>query len=493
MVFPELFLAGYPPEDLVLKPAFQAACRAACEELARETGDGGPALLVGTPWREDGKLYNAVALLDGGAIAALRFKVDLPNYGVFDEKRVFAPGRCPGRSISAACASACRSARTSGREDVVECLAETGAEMLLVPNGSPYRRDKADVRLNIAVARVTESGLPLSMSTRSAARTSWSSTAPRSASTPIARSPFQLPAFEEAVVTTVWDAHGEDGWRCDEGPIARARGGRGGGLCACVLGLRDYVDKNGFPGVVLGLSGGIDSAVVAAMAVDALGRERVHCVMLPYRFTSESRSPMPPTAPRRSACATTSCRSRRRCEGFEAVARADLRRAAARHHRGEHAEPRARHHPDGDLQQVRPDGGDDRQQVGDVGRLCHALWRHERRLQPDQGPLQDRGLPPRRGCAIAGSRTAPGPGGRRDPREHPDQARRPPSCARTRRTRTRCRPTRCSTTSSSAWSSARCAVAEIVARGHDEGRCGRSSACSTSPNTSAGRRRRASR
>ena len=96
VIFPELFIAGYPPEDLVLKPAFQAACRAAVEALARETGDGGPSILVGTPWFEDGKLYNAVALLEDGVIAALRFKVDLPNYGVFDEKRVFAPGPLPG-------------------------------------------------------------------------------------------------------------------------------------------------------------------------------------------------------------------------------------------------------------------------------------------------------------------------------------------------------------------------------------------------------------
>ena len=96
VVFPELFIAGYPPEDLVLKPAFQAACRAAVEALARETADGGPAMLVGTPWVEDGKLYNAWRCSTAGAIEALRFKVDLPNYGVFDEKRVFAPGPLPG-------------------------------------------------------------------------------------------------------------------------------------------------------------------------------------------------------------------------------------------------------------------------------------------------------------------------------------------------------------------------------------------------------------
>ena len=110
---PELFLAGYPPEDLVLKPAFQEACRTACEALARETADGGPAVLVGLPWVENGHLHNAIALLDRGRIEAVRFKVDLPNYGVFDEKRVFVRGRRQGRSCSAASGSARRSARTS--------------------------------------------------------------------------------------------------------------------------------------------------------------------------------------------------------------------------------------------------------------------------------------------------------------------------------------------------------------------------------------------
>src|SRR6185437_15434286 len=159
VVFPELFIAGYPPEDLVLKPAFQAACRAAVETLARETADNGPALLVGTPWVEAGKLYNAVALLDGGAIAALRFKVDLPNYGVFDEKRVFAQGPMPGPVNFRGVRLGLPICEDIWGEEVVECLAETGAELLLVPNGSPYWRGKGDVRLNIAVARVTEQRL----------------------------------------------------------------------------------------------------------------------------------------------------------------------------------------------------------------------------------------------------------------------------------------------------------------------------------------------
>src|SRR5262245_24593800 len=161
VVFPELFIAGYPPEDLVLKPAFQAACRAAVETLARETADGGPAVLVGTPWAADGKLYNAAALLDAGKIAALRFKVDLPNYGVFDEKRVFAPGPLPGPINFRGVRIGVPICEDIWGPEPVECIAETGGEILLVPNGSPYRRGVVDERLNIAVARVTESGLPL--------------------------------------------------------------------------------------------------------------------------------------------------------------------------------------------------------------------------------------------------------------------------------------------------------------------------------------------
>src|SRR5258708_21722751 len=163
---PELFLSGYPPEDLVLKPALQADCRAKIETLARETADGGPALLIGTPWLEEQKLYNACCLLDGGAIAAVRRKVNLPNYGVFDERRVFASGPVPGpvnfRGMRIGI-PICEDIWTDwgDYENVVECLAETGSELLIVPNGSPYWRNKENVRLNVAIARITESGLPI--------------------------------------------------------------------------------------------------------------------------------------------------------------------------------------------------------------------------------------------------------------------------------------------------------------------------------------------
>jgi NAD+ synthase len=291
IVFPELFISGYPPEDLVLKPAFQSACRSAVEELARETADGGPAMLVGSPWLDNGKLYNACALLDGGRIAAIRFKVNLPNYGVFDEKRVFARGPVAGpmtiRGIRVG-VPICEDTWLEESEDyenVVECLAETGAEILIVPNGSPYARDKNDLRLSISVARVTESDLPLIYLNQVGGQdelvfdgASFVLNADRSLAA-------QLPAFEESVTTLRW-TKGAAGWRCD-GPIAPLVEGDKGDYAACVLGLRDYVNKTGFPGVLLGVSGGIDSALCAAIAVDALGAERVRGVMLPFRFTAQ--------------------------------------------------------------------------------------------------------------------------------------------------------------------------------------------------------------
>ena len=286
VVFPELFIAGYPPEDLVLKPAFQAACRAAIEALARETASGGPALLVGTPWLDGGKLYNAVALLDGGAIAALRFKVDLPNYGVFDEKRVFAPGPMPGPVNFRGVRLGLPICEDIWGEEIVECLAETGAELLLVPNGSPYWRQKGDVRLNIAVARVTEQGLPTVYVNQVGAQDELVFDGVSFGLHADCSLAFQLAAFQEAVVTTHWQRRGAT-WRCDGGPTIAAVEAERADYAACVLGLRDYVNKNGFPGVVLGLSGGIDSALCAAMAVDALGSERVRCIMMPYKFTAQ--------------------------------------------------------------------------------------------------------------------------------------------------------------------------------------------------------------
>jgi NAD+ synthase len=288
VLYPELFLSAYPPEDLVLKPAFQEACRRTVEELAAETADGGPALVLGTPWVDAGHLHNAVAFLANGRVETLRFKVDLPNYGVFDEKRVFTPGPLPGPVAFKGVRLGIPICEDIWGEEVVECLAETGAEILLVPNGSPYRKTADDERLNVVTQRVVESGLPLVYVNRVGGQdelvfdgASFGLNADRSLA-------YQMPAFEEAVAITVWERDDSGTFRCVDGPTATVEDDAASVYLACMTGLRDYVDGNRFPGVVLGLSGGIDSALVAALAVDALGPERVHCVMLPYRYTANS-------------------------------------------------------------------------------------------------------------------------------------------------------------------------------------------------------------
>ena len=289
VVMSELFLVGYPPEDLVLKPAFTDACRSAAEAFAKETLDGGPAILFGTVWPEhdDGerKVYNSVVLADAGKIVGIRFKNDLPNYGVFDEKRVFAAGPLPGPMLFRGVKLGVPICEDIWKDEVVECLAECGAEILISPNGSPFDWPKPDLRMNVAVARVTESGLPLIYLNQVGGQdelvfdgASFVLNADRSL-------PIQLPAWEEAVVLSTW-TRGDDGWICAPGARAVLPDRDAAAYHACVLGLRDYVTKNGFPGVVLGMSGGVDSALCAAIAVDALGAANVHCVMLPYKYTS---------------------------------------------------------------------------------------------------------------------------------------------------------------------------------------------------------------
>ncbi|HEX2255575.1 MAG TPA: NAD+ synthase [Afifellaceae bacterium] len=284
LVLTELFLSGYPPEDLVLKPVFQEACRKAAEELAAATADG-PGIVVGVPWRDETGLHNSVCLMDGGRIGAVRHKVELPNYGVFDERRVFTPGPMPGPAGFRGVRLGLPVCEDLWIEDVAECLAETGAELLISPNGSPYWRGKAEERIQVMLARIVESGLPVVYANQVGGQDelvfdggSFGLHADRTLA-------FQMPQFEAAVTLTRWERR-DGGWRCADGPAAALPGLEEANWRACAMGLGDYVDKNGFRGVVLGLSGGIDSAVCAAVAVDALGPERVHCVMLPYRYTS---------------------------------------------------------------------------------------------------------------------------------------------------------------------------------------------------------------
>ncbi|MGB3901181.1 MAG: NAD+ synthase [Mesorhizobium sp.] len=287
VLFTELFISGYPPEDLILKPAFLKACERAIEEFAAETADGGPGVIIGTPLRRESGTHNSIVVADGGKIIAERYKVDLPNYGEFDEKRVFQagpdlPGPVNFRGVRLGI-PVCED--IWGDLGVCETLAESGAEILLVPNGSPYYRGKMDARQQVVLRQVIETGLPLVYANQLGGQdelvfdgASFAIQADKSLA-------FQMSQFEEAVDVSTWK-RGADGWVCSQGPMVTIPENGEADYRACMLGLRDYVNKNGFKNVVLGLSGGIDSAICAALAVDALGEERVHAVMLPYRYTS---------------------------------------------------------------------------------------------------------------------------------------------------------------------------------------------------------------
>ena len=287
IVFPEMQLIGYPPEDLVLKPALIERAAAALEELALATADGGPAMLVGSVFVRDGNLHNGVALLDGGKIAAVRFKHELPNYGTFDEVRLFEPGPLPEPIVFKGVMIGLPICEDIWHPDVCRHLADFGAELLICVNGSPYEIDKDTLRIDgVAKRRAVDTGLPLAYLNRVGGQDELVFDGASFVVNGDGTLAVQMTDWEEQEVTTCW-TRTATGWRCDRGNIEPLSDHPEDIYCAMVLALRDYVDRNRFPGVVLGLSGGIDSAICAAIAADSLGPERVWCVMLPSRFTSQ--------------------------------------------------------------------------------------------------------------------------------------------------------------------------------------------------------------
>ena len=496
VMFPELFLAGYPPEDLVLKPAFQDVCRAglrgACaRDRRRRPGRARSAC----PGSRTASLYNAYALLDDGAVAAVRFKVDLPNYGVFDEKRVFTPGPLPGPVVIRGVRVGVPICEDIWGDEVVECLAETGGR-------DPPRPERLAL-LARQDRRAPEHRRRARHRERPAARLSQPGRRPGRArlrrrllrrSTPTARSPASSPPSARRSRSPC----GRRARRAGAASRLRAASveeGDEADYAACVLGLRDYVDKNRFPGVVLGLSGGIDSALCAAMAVDALGPERVHCVMLPYRYTSnELLSDAADCAERlgvrydmRADRRSRWRASRRRCSRSSTAGPRDITE--------ENIQSRARgtilmaiSNKFGPM--VVTTGNKSEMSVGyatlygDMNGGYNPIKDLYKMEVYRLSALRNRWKP--RGRARAGRRGHPG--------EHHRQgadggaAREPegPGFAAALRGR--------STTSSNAWSSTRCASREVVAprarpRDGEEDRA----PALRSPSTSAGRRRRASR
>ena len=286
VAFSELVLVGYPPEDLVLRPALVEAAAAALRELERESTAAAPGLVVTLPWAADGHVFNAVALVADGR-TEIRFKHELPNYGVFDEKRVFAPGPLPEPIVF-------RDVRLGVPicEDVwyAHCAAHLqrrGAQLLLVPNGSPFEVGKFHQRLDLVRNRVSESGLPLAYVNQIGGQDELVFDGGSFVINPDGTLAELLPFWRDALVVTRWERRGGV-YRCEGTAHWTEQPRLTDVYSAMVLGLRDYVRKNGFPGVVLGLSGGIDSALTAVVAVDALGADRVHAVRLPSRFTSQA-------------------------------------------------------------------------------------------------------------------------------------------------------------------------------------------------------------
>ena len=287
VLYPEMQLIGYPAEDLIMRAALLAKARTELERLAAATGDGGPAMLVGSAFPEDGKLYNGIALLDGGRIVALRRKHELPNYGTFDEKRHFTPGPLPEPMEFRGVRIGVPICEDNWFPAVCGHLAAAGAELLIAPHGSPYEIDKDDRRLTEVMGRrVSETGLPAIFLNRVGGQDELVFDGCSFVLNADGSIAHRLPDWEEAERVTHWTRSAGGGWVCAPGELATWEQHPADIYSAMIVSLRAYVERNRFPGVLLGLSGGIDSALVAAIAADALGPERVHCVMLPSRYTS---------------------------------------------------------------------------------------------------------------------------------------------------------------------------------------------------------------
>lgn len=286
---PELSLTGYPLEDLVLKPFFVRSAMTQAEKLAQITAKpGSPGMIVGCPWLDDKGLHNAVLLMADGEIAAIRYKHELPNYGVFDELRVFKSGPLPKPIVFRGVSLGVMVCEDMWFPSVSEYLKENGAQILLVPTCSPFQVNKYKERLEQSSARIKATGLPLVFCNQICGQDELVFEGASYVQDIDGSLKVQLSAWREEGRLVDWSIEGsEKPARPEANDIAIIEDGLESIYQAMVLGLQDYVIKNRFPGVVLGLSGGVDSALSAAVAVDALGADRVHCVMMPSQYTSD--------------------------------------------------------------------------------------------------------------------------------------------------------------------------------------------------------------
>ncbi|MFK7938621.1 MAG: NAD+ synthase [Roseovarius sp.] len=285
VALPEMFITGYNTQDLVMKPAFHHAAIAEIEKLAAECADG-PTLAIGGPAVQGDQLFNAYYILKKGTISATILKHNLPNETVFDEVRLYDAGPLGGPYVVDDVRIGSPICEDSWHEEVPETLAETGAEFLLVPNGSPYYRNKMEVRQNLMVSRVVETGLPLIYLNLVGGQDDQVFDGGTFVLNPGGELALQMPVMEEAIAQLDM-VRSAEGWRAEVGERAKLPDAYEQDYHAMVLSLRDYLRKTGFKKVLLGLSGGIDSAIVATIAADALGPENVRCVMMPSEYTSD--------------------------------------------------------------------------------------------------------------------------------------------------------------------------------------------------------------
>lgn len=287
LLLSELFLTGYFPDDLLFKTQFLKDAIATAKTLVADTAGTGVTLILPTIWVEKTGLHNAVLIAENGEIIATRIKRELPNSDVFYEKRYFAAGPLSDPVMIKGVPVGIPICEDIWHQWVSEHLVQRGAEILLCPNGSPYWTNKQHVRKDLVRARVEEDQVPMLYLNQVGGQDELVFDGASFGMEPGNKLVFQGKSFENDFIVSDW-VRGEDGWTCARGDVVELTSVDEAPWRACVLGLRDYVHKNGFKQVVLGLSGGIDSAVVAAMAVDAFGAENVHCLMLPYRYTSEA-------------------------------------------------------------------------------------------------------------------------------------------------------------------------------------------------------------
>ncbi|MGC6484347.1 MAG: NAD+ synthase [Candidatus Puniceispirillales bacterium] len=285
IIAPETYLSGYQIDDLVMVSGYLEAIDAAIMRLTAATADGGPAIIVGAPRRDGKVIRNSVFVLDEGKVASVRDKDRLPGTGVFDDPRNFTPGGMPGPVMVRGVLIGLPVCEDLWHADLVECLEENGAEMIISPNGSPFEKAKIDARMNTVVARVSETGLPVLYVNLVGGQDDLVFDGGSFAVNPGGELAAVMPTFSEAV-TMIEARRGADGWRFS-GPVSKPDEGLDAVWRCLVLGIRDYTEKNGFDRVILGLSGGIDSALVAVLAVDALGPDRVDAVMMPSPYTAQ--------------------------------------------------------------------------------------------------------------------------------------------------------------------------------------------------------------